>query len=342
MLTVPLDLLQPFFLRYRHDDLHVMAFFEGHAEYEAVEAMIRRKADGGYSIRAIITRHNQSQIDHINDEALLAEMRGAQRETCHRPIDLQLGAGEGGRRARLAFTSHAGESVVLDLTTAGEPDAARGGLTDPGGHSATSSLPLMWRGASALAGPLTTVSIDNVAYLVPEKVRRGPFVALEGYYSEPHIMGVIRAGTVTTRWLKRPERLDIGSEWVCEVDGREVVRRVTRRRSDGGLRIETPDSGETIIAVAGRDGLEIAEIQALGDTNAGSGLTLSFETRGRFALSMEGAPNLVTGAVEIANLAQTSRISLRPATPDWATGRVVHVDCAREDGAVTCITTIGD
>ena len=341
MLAVPPDVLQPFFLRYRHDDLHVMAFFNGHAEYEAVEAMISQRADGGFSIRAILTRHDQSQVDHINNEALLADMRGAQRETCRRQIELQLNPGEGGRRARLSFSSYLGERLVLDLTTMGEADPSRGGLTDPGGHSPSSSLPLMWRGATALAGPQTSVTIDGVNYAVPEDDRR-PHLAPKAYYSAPFIMGVIRAGTVRTRLLGRPDRFEVGATWVSDVDGREVVRRVTECRADGRLCIETDGGGETIIALVGDDGLKITEIRALGDEKAGSGLTLAFKTPGRFALSMEGAPNLVAGTVETSNPAQSSRISLRPATPDWATGRVVHVDCVREGGDVTYITAVGD
>ena len=37
--------------------------------------MIRRRVEGDWSIRAIVTRHDQTQIDHVNDAALLAQMR---------------------------------------------------------------------------------------------------------------------------------------------------------------------------------------------------------------------------------------------------------------------------
>ena len=116
LLLMPPGVLQPFPLRFRRDDLHVMAFFEGHSEYEAVEAMIRVRADGGCSIRAIITRHDQSQIDHVNDDVLLADLRGTDRERCRREIDLDLESLAAGRRARLAFRSSAGEHVVLDVS----------------------------------------------------------------------------------------------------------------------------------------------------------------------------------------------------------------------------------
>lgn len=69
-LLMPAGVLQPFQLRFRRDDLHVMAFFKGHPEYEAVEAMILARPDGENSIRAIITRRDQTQIDLVNDDAL--------------------------------------------------------------------------------------------------------------------------------------------------------------------------------------------------------------------------------------------------------------------------------
>jgi hypothetical protein len=52
-LLLPEGVVQPFDLRYAADDLHVMAFFEGHDSYEAVEAMIRRRPGGAFRVRAM-------------------------------------------------------------------------------------------------------------------------------------------------------------------------------------------------------------------------------------------------------------------------------------------------
>ena len=83
-IVLPPDLLQPFLLRFRREELHIMAFFGGHSDYEAVEAMISYRADGTPSIRAILTRHDQSQIDHVNDDDLSADGHGVARQTCRR------------------------------------------------------------------------------------------------------------------------------------------------------------------------------------------------------------------------------------------------------------------
>src|SRR5437660_9607731 len=106
-IVLPPDLLQPFLLRFRREELHIMAFFGGHTDYEAVEAMIRYRADGTPSIRAILTRHDQRQIDHVNDDHLFAEGGGVVRQTCHCDIKLVVDAPPGRRHARLEFLSHA-------------------------------------------------------------------------------------------------------------------------------------------------------------------------------------------------------------------------------------------
>jgi hypothetical protein len=341
-LLMPPGVLQPFPLRFRRDDLHVMAFFEGHPQYEAVEAMIRSRADGGYSIRAILTRHDQSQIDHINDDALLAAFRGTDRERCYREIALEAESSANGRRARLEFRSSADERVVLDLVTVGQPDVKRGGLSDPGMHSLSSSLPLMWRGASTLAGPQTKVTIDEVEYPVPVKLRAGPFIAHEGYYTEPHSMGVIRAGTVSTRLLKKPDRLEVGAEWLFQLDDRDIAYQVTACGADGMLQIaQLDDSGEIITAHAVEDRLAVAQIHLPADAGPPAGLVLAFDRDAGFSLSIEGEPDVVTGRVQIENGPEEPVISLSPLHPGWAAGRIVRVACSRAGDRTTFVTTIG-
>jgi hypothetical protein len=341
-LLMPPGVLQPFPLRFRRDDLHVMAFFEGHPQYEAVEAMIRSRADSGYSIRAILTRHDQSQIDHINDDALLAAFRGTERERYHREIALEAESSATGRRARLEFLSSAGERVVLDLVTVGQPDVKQGGLSDPGRHSPNSSLPLMWRGASTLAGARTKVTIDEVEYPVPVKLRAGTFIAHEGYYTEPHSMGVIRAGTVSTRLLKKPDRLEVGAEWLLQSDDREMAYRVTAVGADGMLRIARLDgSGEIITAHAVEDRLAVTRISLPADAGRVDGLVLAFDRDAGFSLSIEGEPDVVTGRVHVEEGTDESVIKLSPSHPGWAADRIVRVACSRAGDRMTFVTTIG-
>ena len=304
-LRLPRHIVQPFPLRFRHDDLHVMAFFEGHPEYEAVEAMIQLRAGSTYSIRAILTRHDQSQVDHVNDDALVADFRGTERELCRREIDFETGSSGQGRRARLAFLSWAGERIVLDIVTVGQPDPKRSGLTDPGRHSVRSALPIMWRGATTLAGSQTKVIIDGTEYWVPAKIRAGALIAHQGYFTERFSMGGIRAGTVATRLLKTPDRFEVGAEWVQQWDERTIAYRVTAQSADGALRIAKLDgSDEIITAYAISSRLEIVRISLRAEAGPtgllAHGLALAFDRDGGFSLSIEGGQDIVSGRLQIA------------------------------------------
>ena len=341
-MVLPPGFLQPFLLRFRREDLHIMAFFSGHPDCEAVEAMIRYRDDGTPSIRAILTRHDQRQIDHVNDDPLFAEGHGVDRETCRRDIALAVENVPGRRRARLQFESHAGEPVVLDIASAGEPDPARAGVSDPGNHSPNTSLPLMLRRASALAAPQTTVLVDGKRFEVPVKIRSGPFVAHEGYFTEGHTFGAIRAGTIAYRLKTQPARRTVGEQWIFESDGRTVVYRIENVASDGELRIARKDPhGELIEAFAADDGMRITRIGYLTRGKFQSGLNLAFERAGCFSLAMDGE-TIVSGSVRVERQVNTTTIiTLSPTQPDWAVARQVCVTCSRHGDLLTATTTVG-
>ena len=340
-IVLPPDLLQPFLLRFRREDMHIMAFFSGHPDYEAVEAMISYRGDGTPSIRAILTRHDQRQIDHVNDAGLSAEGHGVVRETCRRDIALAVEALPGRRHARLQFNSHAGEPVVLDITTVDEPDPKRGGISDPGSHSPNTSLPLMRRRASALAGPQTAVFVGGKRFQVPVKISSGPFVAHEGYFTEGHMFGAIRAGTISYRLKKKPDRMAVGEQWILEGDGRVIIYRIENSGSDGKLRIARQDaSGESIEAFASGEGLRVTRIGSRAEGEPQGGLDLAFEEAGRFGLAMAGE-TIVSGSAAAKRQAGTAVLTLSPTQPEWAVAREVCVTCSRDGDRVTAVTTIG-
>jgi hypothetical protein len=218
-LVLPAGLAQPFALRALHDDLHAMVYFDGHDAYEAVETMVRRGA--APLVRVIATRHDQSQIDHVNDADALEAARASGRETCLREIAVEESRGERGPRVRVALESHRGEPLVLEVAAASEPDARWGGVTDPGGHSPHTSLTVMVRQRSALSGPGSSAAIAGKT-----------FPARRGHFTEGHTMGVLRAGTrVETGlgWRSAPAdggalRLERGEEAVTAFPEGERLR----------------------------------------------------------------------------------------------------------------------
>lgn len=341
-LLLPPDVIQPFLLRFSRDDLHIMATFSGHPDYEAVEAMIRFRADGSPSIRAIITRHDQTQIDHVNDAQLLAQARGVARLTCHHQIDLDVLPQGMRRQARLAFTSHAGEQIVLDITAVGTPSAERGGLSNPGRHSPNSSLPLMWRGASTLAGPQTSVTIDGTSYDVPVRISSPHFTAHDGYYTERHTMAVIRAGTIITVLRHRPARIEAGAEWIFENADGAIRYRIARGDHDGRLVIESGNGDEVIVARAIGDRLDVSSIRHLAGDPLQPGFELTFAENDRFSLSVDLARDIITGHFKVAERADGARICLTPVQPAWAAARNVEVQFSRAGDKLVQLTSVGN
>jgi len=332
-LLLPPGVVQPFFLRFNRDDWHVMAFLDGHPTYEAVEAMAARRFDGAWAVRAIITRHDQSQIDHVNDVTLLAAMRGARRQVTQGDIDFDVDESAGPPQARLSFDSADKERVELRLTAIGPPDPRGAGLTDPGNHSPDVSLPLMWRAASTLAGDGTSVTVAGRRFEPPMKVLRPGFTAREGFMTRGHSLGVIRAGQVRMRRLTPPAAFNPGAQWDFEIEGEEVFYRITEHTAAGVLTIERQGAAREMITARLRG--ERVELIRVAVPDEG-GLTLTF-AEGRFDLRVEGAAGLVAGRVE----ADKDAVSLLPETPDWAKRRVVRVEMAQAAEVMTVTTTVG-
>ncbi len=333
-LLLPPGVVQPFFLRFDPDDWHVMALLDGHPTYEAVEAMVRARPEGGWAIRAIITRHDGRQTDHVNDPALLAAMRGARREVVKREIAFAIDAAGPRPAARVAFGSAAGEPIELNVFSLGLPDPRGAGLSDPGTHSADASLPLMWRQASTLAAEGTHILVAERRYEAPARTLRPGLTAREGYLTAGHSMGVIRAGEVKTRQLRAPQgEIAAGDAWAFKQEGEEVVWRFTERTTTRDLLIEREGAAREVLS-ARQEGEQLELLAVVVPDR--DGLVLMFEN-GRFELGVAGQSALIRGQVET----DGNVVTLRPERPVWAVMRPVRVAMARRDGTVTITTTIG-
>jgi len=185
------------------------------------------------------------------------------------------------------------------------------------------------------------VFVGGKRFQVPVKISSGPFVAHEGYFTEGHTFGAIRAGTISYRLKTRPARMAVGEEWIFERDGRVMIYRIENSSSDGRLRIAGKDAPvESIEAVAAGEGLRITRISCLADGRPQGGLDLAFDEAGRFNLAMDGE-TIVSGSAESKQQAGTAVITLSPAQPDWAVARQVRVTCSRDGDLLTAVTTIG-
>lgn len=337
---LPEHIVQPFDLRYVVDDLHVMAFFEGHAVYEAVEAMIRRRTNSPPVVRAILTRHDQTQVDHVNDEPMFAAGQSAGRSTCLREITVLEESVGGLPRVKVVFASHAGETVMLDVICASAPDAARGGLSDPGDHAATSSLPVMWRGKSAFAGEATCVTIAGVDHPVPVKFRAGPqFVAHHGYFTDAHCMAIFRASEVVLDIVETPRIHAVGARWNYLTTDGERSYRITELQPDAQVRIERMEgTPEQLRGVLVGDRLELHEIRILAGAHDSEGATLAFDRHGAFTLRVAGYERVISG---VFSAWHCGAFCLQPQSPPWAMARPVIVRITGDAARVVLSTTVG-
>ena len=346
-LLLPPGIVQPFDLRFASDDVHVIAYFRGHADYEAVEAMIRRRGAQCAMVRAILTRHDQTQIDHVNDPAACIEAQAFDgRQTVYRDVDVK----EEGTPAKpcvsVRFMSFANEFVQLRLEAASPPDGARGGLTDPGRHAPTSSLPLMWRGKSSLAGLGTSVTIDGIACDIEERFRSPQgFVGLNGYYTEGHRMGVMRASTCAFEVLQEPSQIDLGSTWVyVGSDGQETRCVVTEMPSSQQAIVTTTrgrQSERVLAEIHGRC-LRLMKVECLGPDETRPGFSLCFFVDGHFAMDVAGTQQLVTGLASYGQEGDGCAVfGLFPQAPSWASSRRVKVRIHRLGNSVEVISTVG-
>ncbi|MCR6475857.1 hypothetical protein NU688_06795 [Variovorax sp. ZS18.2.2] len=346
-LFLPAGIVQPFDLRFASDELHVIAYFQGHPEYEAVEAMIHRKGSAQTLVRAILTRHDQTQIDHVNDRTAHIEAQAFEgRQTVYREIEVD----QEGRPERpcttVRFLSFANEVIQLRVAAASPPDAARGGLTDPGGHSPNSSLPLMWRGKSCLAGPGTTVLIDEKAYEVGERIRSPQgFVGLNGFYTEMHQMGAVRASTRAFDVMHEPSQISKGSSWIyAGANGQEMRYVVTDMNLSGQIVIESKSGSraERIWAEIHGQHLRLLKVERLGRDATESGFVVRFPAHGRFAMDVANNQGVVVGSASITHEVNGAcEIELQPQEPHWAAARRVRVRICRVGNKAEVRTTVG-
>ena len=292
-LRLPAGVVQPFNLAFAPDDLHVMAFFTSHPEYEAVEAMIRYRESRPPLVRAILTRHDQSQVDHLNDDRL-RNARVDQRERVFGDIECLVENAASFRRVIVRFRSFRGEAVALDVTSLGLPDPTRGGLTDPGSHSSQTSLPMMVRTASTLAAPTSRVLIDGTSLPIPARIAvGGQTIAMEGYFSERHYMAAFRSGLHVLELIDEPHRFKVGEGWVYRSDGGLSTYRIVRTSTCGDIEVTRSDSRVEMIRarIVDRE-IEPIVITVRHADNTQHHVSLTFSDDA-FAIAMGGGGDLV-------------------------------------------------
>ena len=327
-LALPRGIVQPFDLRFLADDLHAMLFFNGHPAFEAVEAMVRRSPDGP-QIRAILTRHDQSQVDHVHSPALLRAAALSGRETHLGPIALAEKEVNGAKSVHIAFQAFTGEQVQFEVVCASRPASSRGGLSDPGHHARGSSLPVMHRGQSAQAGAASWVAFDGVRQEIPVQTDARPhYLGLRGYYTESHRMAVLRASELAYDLLEAPKQFLPGEQWVLQAEGQQKVYSIASSEPDGTLAVvHAGRSSERILCRAAAGRIVLREVRVADSASSGYA-ALAFDGRAGFGIRMDGTTDLVSGRCTVQATPGETTIVLSPQTPDWAAQRALSVHIA--------------
>ena len=302
--------------------------------------MISFGAKGVTTVRAILTRHDQTQIDHINDQQLFAETIASGRTCVLRQIDTTVDLASALPSATIRFLSYLDEPVALTVKCASPPDAKRGGITDPGQHASKSSLPVMLRGKSAMASAGSLVEISSITYAIPEKLRVGNyFVGHNGYFTTQHHTAILRSGTREMVALHVPDSISIGAKWVYDTASGSKSYIVASMAYDGEIEIVSTDGdGETISAKLVDHQLAVLKIRCGSKALESEGFSLSFKPDGTFSLDIDSYDNAVSGQYAQAN---SNEIELLPSMPHWASDRPTKVSFSRSHKAVKIITKIG-
>jgi hypothetical protein len=340
-LRLPAGFIQPFDLSFAADDLHVMVYLADHPSYEAIEAMIRVRTDRASQVRAIITRHDQSQVDHSNDPRQLVSSERRERHSSE--IDCRVEDLPDCLRVSLRFQSFSRENVMLEITSLGKPDSKRGGLTDPGGHSSDSSLPVMYRGRSTFVSPQTRVTIEGEPFAVPVQIETaGRPIAMKGYVTELHHMAALRAGDMELELVESPRAFEAGERWIYACGDDEIIYDIVAAEA-GVIDVVRLDKKrvESIRANVTDDGLGLTEL-VVRDVDADQHLArLNFKAR-VFSIAIDDADELVTGTFDVIRGTNSETVMrLLPQEPAWARARPVAVTLRRTACHLSISKSIG-
>ncbi|RZJ62410.1 MAG: hypothetical protein EON49_02325 [Acidovorax sp.] len=337
---LPPGLLQPLDLRYEYAEMHVMLYLHAHQDYESVEAMISPAINGERQARVILTRHDQTQVDHVSDQRVLRDVAGLSRQVVLRTIGIDCRIDQSLPEATLSLQSWRGELIVFTLRVLAPPDAARGGLTDPGEHSAHTSLPVMLRERSTIAGPGSGVMIDGRAVALSALPGGGPGRPMtKGFLTLGHHLPILRASERMFILPAASAEAPFSQGWTVD-DGRSV-RRFNVRNADARGRLTLACEGERpeiVHTVRDATGLRLIGVDMLAAADPGRIARLTFSAAGTFSIGIGARNDLVVGRWRQES---PEALTLTPIQPAWAVSRPVTVAMRHCSDRIVVRTTIG-
>ena len=349
-------IIQPFPIYFDSNDYHVMLFFEDHQEYESIEAMVREQHENSTFIRAIITRKDGTQADHINDKSYveMLENKKRKRDIYYTPIQYRRSEKKGKMHITLRFSSFKEEDIFFDFYTASKPSPKRAGLIDPGAHSGNISLPVMIPEQVTLAGPKSSITINGLDYRIPVKIKIPLlFKGMKGYYSEIFNIGVFRAGSEHLKILEAPSSFKAGEKWLYQRGNKMSAYTIEDARREKLLIVK---DNEKIEAGFIDGNINIKKIFLFSDPGQSRGSVFSIEfepflplkaidsvqnNNFTFNISIDKHSALVRGRVAIDSSDGNLNYTLIPEMPEWSIKRPVSTTISKDNDLYMLKTEVG-
>jgi hypothetical protein len=305
--------LSPFSLGYREAEHHLMAFFDGHPELEAVECMALRAREAGSTqpVLAIVTHHDNTQEYYVNFDEVRLRRSGL--VAVHR-ADARCHVEEDWLHASLEFDLRSGEHVSLRYVGAGPPDAKWSLIPDPGQHNPTGGLVAMLPMQTTLGTASSELTIGGRGYpLVPHEASQPPyFVAVHAYLARDFRFAYVGTYRRAELVIEPDDSEQAAGRFLSPVDGVEAEIVAT----DNGVgEIRALVASDPAVAEAGHNvRLELnPPLPNLLAMQAGSRAEL------RFALSFGFREEPVAyGDVVVERRADAVELRVLPRYPGWA------------------------
>jgi hypothetical protein len=303
----------PFQFGYRETAFHLIAYFQGHPELEAVECMPMPGASRGATGRlmAITTRHDNTQEYYFSvpapeDRYLDVPVHYA---------DIVCSVDPSWKTAKLELPLAAGERLVYHYIGYGPPSPQWSRIVDPGRHNPKGGLVVMRATASNIATTGSSLTIGDRGYhLVPSDKSAPPyFIGYVSYLTRDFRFAFVNTHAMLPFEATSPPCRDPACGQAWSLPG---IRGEAVRDGDGVIELASVVASARQASDAAAHSARLAFKPPFPNLLA---MTPGTSAALRFALSFAGrAEPVCYGDIVVRRWADRAEVDLLPAYPGWA------------------------
>lgn len=322
--------IQPINFSFMYNTQHIIVYFKDHREYKSIESRITDDDSGKVYIWNILTRHNGTQVDFVNDEVLQRNLyeSNPSREIFYREIKFFQNKRSNKPKIDMWFYSHKNEPIELIIDCATEPKERFGGMmTLPNDFLPEADLPVNCRKISAFISSKSSISISGRRYRIPVK-RRMPFFFKEyhGYYSEGYDVILFTKNDEILEPIAYPTEFVLGKSWIYQ--GKNQVYKYTIYEIDeANSSFMLKRDNQFITVIMDENRYLIKQIYA--ESCEEHYMTIDFNppipidspndmtTQSEFIIEIDGKKKLVTGKAHVNIIEKATAWTLIADLPTW-------------------------